>query len=203
MCCGLWLAKRDEVTGGSIKIADKGMQMKTGNVEKGIAQEENANMGKALQRYSRNVTKEEERREREREKKRMQIERARGDTEREGAKERMRRKGKGEGKKGGLWLKEGWSTRMVSRRSLAVWHPSTSQTTTTTCFRQACAMLLLSNHRAPALISQRPSQDKRKSVPAVQLSDPSRSQTQTFEPPKFSGLFSEENERTRSSRESP
>jgi len=47
MCCGLWLAKGNE---GSRKIADKRMQMKTGmrNMEEGIAQEGNANTGKAL-----------------------------------------------------------------------------------------------------------------------------------------------------------
>lgn len=153
MCCGLWPAKGDE---GSRKIADKGMQMKTGmgNVEEGIAQEGNANTGKVLRWCSRNVTKEEDRsRESVREKGRLRIERARGDTER-----RCERENAAEGKGGGdrrvvYGLKEGWSTRMVSRRSLAVWHPSTAQTTTTR-FRQACARLLLSNHRAPALISQ-------------------------------------------------
>lgn len=39
MCCGLWLAKRDEAAGGSRKIADKGMQIKAGmeNAEEDIA----------------------------------------------------------------------------------------------------------------------------------------------------------------------
>lgn len=96
MCCGLWLAKRDEVTGGSRKIADKRIQMKTGNVEKGIAQEENANTGKALQRYSRNVTKEEERREREREEKNADRASTRRYRER-----RCERENAAEGKGGG------------------------------------------------------------------------------------------------------
>lgn len=49
MCCGLWLGKR-EVAEGSRKIVDKGMQIKAGmeNMEEDIAQEGNANKGKAL-----------------------------------------------------------------------------------------------------------------------------------------------------------
>lgn len=57
MCCGLWThTKRDEGAGGSRKIADKGMQIKAGieNVEEDIAQEGNANKGKALRWCLRN-----------------------------------------------------------------------------------------------------------------------------------------------------
>jgi len=56
MCCGLWLTKTDEAAGGSRKIVDKGMQIRTGMeyVKEDIAQEGNANKGKVLRWCLRN-----------------------------------------------------------------------------------------------------------------------------------------------------
>lgn len=102
------------------------MQIKAGmeNVEEDIAQEGNANKGKALRWCLRNREA------------RMYMYvyiymyikmRGKGGRDRNGDRKRMRRHREKVRKRAYSrtrgYGKEGWSARMVSRRSLAVWHP--------------------------------------------------------------------------------
>lgn len=104
-------------------------------MEEDIAQEGNANKGKALRWCLRNREEDGGR-----EKERYTRTNERGGTRREEVenedRERLRRQGgKVRRRQGGarrVRLKEGRSTRMVSRRSLAVWSPYSAQTTTNT-----------------------------------------------------------------------
>lgn len=152
MCCGLWLAKRDKAAGGSRKIADKGMQIKAGmeNVEEDIAQEGNANKGKALRwclrnREARIYIYTHTHRERRPGKKggkgvEMETERGFAEARRESEKESTRQDER----------VEGWSMRMVSRRSLAVWHPYSANYH----YKPALVGLHEVASESPALISQ-------------------------------------------------
>lgn len=97
-----------------------------GNVEEDIAQEGNANKGRALRWCLRNR----EGRRREKEGQSEREGRGEGEVENEDRVRLRRQDGKvrrelcgQEGGMRGARLKEGRSTRMVSRRSLAVWSP--------------------------------------------------------------------------------
>lgn len=132
MCCGLWSTKKGRKLRrpeGARKVADKRMQIKArvGNVEEDIAQEGNANRGRALRWCLRNhegrrrrgekggwsESEERRRRRRSRRRQRMKIERNCGETGRQS--ERGTVQGEGEGGMREARLKEGRSTRMVSK----------------------------------------------------------------------------------------